>query len=156
MKTDPTDTGGLFVSRRPGTRPVKYRHLPEFKHERRRQLDRGLALFMLVLMSLVVAAFWGPLPLAWMWVGSQADYLSGSTFLGIIVAFMGLLFTLLIGLMILRRLDLAWILVRRAGGVDQRQGTIGRVFAAGSAVGATVFLAWMLLFSGTGFAPVGP
>ena len=29
MKTDPTDTGGLFVGRRPGTRPVKYRALPE-------------------------------------------------------------------------------------------------------------------------------
>ena len=155
MKTDPTDTGGLFVSRRPGTRPVKYRHLPEFKHERRRQLDRGLAVFMLVLMSLVVAAFWGPLPLAWMWVGSQADYLSGSTFLGIIVAFMGLLFTLLLGLMATRRLDLAWILVRRAGGIDQRQGALGRVFAVASVIGAIVFGAWLLLFSGAEFAPVG-
>src|SRR5438552_17708461 len=116
MKTDPTDTGGLFVSRRPGTRPVKYRRLPEFKHARRRALDRGLAVVMLVLMSLVVAAFWGPLPLAWMWVGSQADYLSGSTFLGIIVAFMVLLFTLLIGIVVARRIDLSWVLVRSAGG----------------------------------------
>jgi hypothetical protein len=156
MKTDPTDNGGLFVGRRPGTRPVKYRRLPEFRGERRRLVDRALAIGMLILMALIVAAFWGPLPLAWLWIGSQADYQSGSTFLGIIVAFMGLLFTLLIGLMILRRLDLSWILLRRAGGVDQRQGTIGRVFAAGSAIGATVFVAWMLLFSGTGFAPVGP
>ena len=31
MKTDPSDTGGLFVGRRPGTRPVKYRRLPELK-----------------------------------------------------------------------------------------------------------------------------
>ena len=156
MKTDPTDTGGLFVGRRPGTRPVKYRRLPEFKDERRRLVDRILAVLLLVLMALIVAAFWGPLPLAWMWIGSQADYYSGSTLLGIIVAFMGLLFTLLIGLMVMRRLDLAWILLRRAGGIDQRQGTIGRVFAAGSAIGASVFLVWMLLFSGTGFAPVGP
>ena len=29
MKTDPTDTGGLFVGRRPGTRPIRYRALPE-------------------------------------------------------------------------------------------------------------------------------
>jgi hypothetical protein len=156
MKTDPTDNGGLFVGRRPGTKPVKYRRLPEFRGERRRLVDRALAVGMLVLMALLVAAFWGPLPLGWLWIGSQADYQSGSTFLGIIVAFMGLLFTLLIGLMVLRRLDLAWILLRRASGVDQRQGAIGRVFAAGSAVGATVFVAWMLLFSGTGFAPVGP
>ena len=156
MKTDPTDNGGLFVGRRPGTRPVRYPRLPEFKGEGRRHLDRILAALMLVVMAVIVAAFWGPLPLAWMWVGSQADYLSGSTFLGIIVAFWGLLFTLLLGLVLMRRLDLAWILVRRAGGVDQRQGTIGRVFAVGSALGATAFCTWMLLFSGTGFAPVGP
>ena len=105
MKTDPTDNGGLFVGRRPGTRPVKYRRLPEFRGERRRLVDRALAIGMLVLMALIVAAFWGPLPLAWLWIGSQADYQSGSTFLGIIVAFMGLLFTLLIGLMLLRGLD---------------------------------------------------
>src|SRR5204863_202731 len=136
MKTDPTDTGGLFVGRRPGTRPVKYRRLPQFKDARRGQFDRVLAALLLVIMALIVMAFWGPLPLAWMWVGSQADYASGSTFLGIIVAFWGLLFTLLLGLVLMRRLDLAWILVRRAGGVDQRQGTIGRVFAVGSALGA--------------------
>src|ERR1700716_1486278 len=122
MKTDPTDTGGLFVGRRPGTRPVKYRRLPEFKDKRRRHVDRLLAAGMLVLMAVIVVLFWGPLPVAWMWVGSQADYLAGSTFLGIIVAFIGLLFTLLLGPMLQRRLDLAWILVRRAGGIDQRQG----------------------------------
>ena len=155
MKTDPTDTGGLFVGRRPGTRPVKYRRLPEFKDKRRRQLDRILAAALLVIMAVIVMLFWGPLPVAWMWVGSQADYLSGSTFLGIIVAFMGLLFTLLLGLVLTRRLDLAWILVRRAGGVDQRQGALARVFAVASVIGVLVFGAWLLLFSGAEFAPVG-
>jgi|SRR2546421_1425092 len=155
MKTDPTDTGGLFVGRRPGTRPVKYRHLPEFKDKRRRQLDRILAAAMLVLMAVIVMFFWGPLPVAWMWVGSQVDYLTGSTFVGIIVAFMGLLFTLLLGLVLTRRLDVAWILVRRAGGVDQRQGALGRVFAVASVIGVLVFGAWLLLFSGAEFAPVG-
>jgi len=43
MKTDPTDTGGLFVGRRPGTRPVRYRSLPEHGGERRRAFDRSLA-----------------------------------------------------------------------------------------------------------------
>ena len=155
MKTDPTDTGGLFVGRRPGTRPVKYRHLPEFKGRWRRDFDRALAAALLVLMSFIVFMFWGPLPLAWMWVGSQVDYLSDSTFLGIITAFLGLQFTLLLGLVMVRRIDVAWILVRRAGGVDQRQGTIGRVFAVASVIGAIVFGAWLLLFSGAEFAPIG-
>ena len=34
-----------------------------------------------------------------------------------------------------KRLDLAWILVRRAAGVDQREGVIGRVFAYSAAIG---------------------
>ena len=73
--------------------------------------------------------FWGPLPVAWLWVGSQVDYLTGSTFFGMVVAFLGLLATLVVGLMVMRRLDLLWILARRAGGHDQREGIIGRVFA---------------------------
>ena len=28
MRTDPTDTGGLFVGRRPGTAPVRFRGVP--------------------------------------------------------------------------------------------------------------------------------
>jgi hypothetical protein len=156
MKTDPTDNGGLFVGRRPGTRPVRYRALPEFKSRRRRDVDRLLAVGLLVLMAVLVIMFWGPLPVAWMWVGSQVDYVSGSTFLGIITAFLGLLFTLLLGLVVMRRLDLTWVLVRRAGGIDQRQGTIGRVFAVASALGAFAFGAWLLLFSGTGGTPVAP
>lgn len=155
MKTDPTDTGGLFVGRRPGTRPVRYRALPKFKDARRQAIDRVLAAALLALIALIVIMFWGPLPVAWMWVGSQVDYLTGSTFLGIICAFLGLLATLLVGLMAARRLDLTWILVRRAAGYDQREGTLGLVFAIASAVGAIAFGVWLLVFSGAELAPVG-
>ena len=155
MRTDPTDNGGLFVGRRPGTGPVKYRELPQFANARRQLLDRWLAVVLVLTMVFVNLLFWGPLPIGFMWVGSQVDYATGSTFLGIIVAFMGLLFTLLLGLMATRRLDLAWILVRRAGGIDQRQGALARVFAVASIIGALVFGAWLLLFSGAEFAPVG-
>ena len=148
MRTDPTENGGLFIGRRPGTRPIKYRALPRYGKPWRQRLDRGLAGVMLAAMTFVCLLFWGPLPLAWMWVGSQVDYLSGSTFLGMVVAFLGLLGNLLVGLMVMRRLDLAWILVRRAGGHDQRAGVIGRVFAVCSAVGATIFFAWLMLFAG--------
>ena len=101
--------------------------------------------------------FWGPLPVAWLWVGSQVDYLTGSTFFGMVVAFFGLLATLVVGLMVMRRLDLLWILARRAGGHDQREGIIGRVFAVSAVVGATVFFAWLLLFGGLSpsLAPTG-
>jgi hypothetical protein len=148
MRTDPTDNGGLFIGRRPGTRPIRYRALPNYATPWRQRLDRGLAGLLLAAMVLVCLLFWGPLPIAWMWVGSQVEYLAHSTFIGIVVAFLGLLGNLIVGLMVMRRLDLTWILVRRAGGHDQRQGVIGRVFAVCSAVGAVLFFAWLLLFAG--------
>src|SRR5918994_4818293 len=155
MKTDPTDTGGLFVGRRPGTRPVKYRDTPEFRCERRQRVDRVVAAGLLSVMIFINLLFWGPLPVAWLWVASQVDYASGSTFLGIVVAFFGLLLTLLAALALMRQLDQVWILVRRAGGHDQRQGTIGRVFAVTSVVGATIFFVWLILIKGPG-SSLGP
>ena len=106
-------------------------------------------------MVLINLLFWGPLPVAWLWVGSQVDYQTGSTFLGIFVAFIGLLFSLLIGLMLMRQVDLLWILARRAGGVDQRQGTIARVFAVSAVVGGTLFFLWLILIEGPG-SSLGP
>jgi hypothetical protein len=155
MKTDPTDTGGLFVGRRPGTRPVKYRDTPEFKGRARQRVDRALAVGLLAIMIFISLLFWGPLPVAWLWVASQVDYATGSTFLGITVAFFGLLLTLLVALALMRQIDQMWILVRRAGGHDQRQGTIGRVFAVTAVVGSTIFFAWFILIQGPG-SSIGP
>src|SRR6266550_5864322 len=128
MRTDPSDTGGLFVGRRPGTAPVRYRTLPKRAGELRERFDGSLANVLLAAMTVVSLLCWGPIPLACLWLGSQADYLCGSVSIGILVAFIGL-FALLFGsLALLRRLDQAWILVRRAAGYDQRSGVLGRIF----------------------------
>jgi hypothetical protein len=148
VKTDPTDTCGLFTGRRPGTRPIRYRTLPQISSRARQQLDRGLAVGIVALEVLVNLLFWGPLPVAWLWVGSQVDGATDSTFLGIIVAFVGLLFTLIIGLMVLRRLDIMWILVRRAAGYDQRSGMVVRIFAISAVIGGTLFFSWLLFIGG--------
>jgi hypothetical protein len=148
MRTDPTDTGGLFVGRRPGTRPVRYRRVPADAGARRRRLDAALAALMLLAMGLVCASFWGPLPAGWLWIGSHVQYWTGSVSVGILSAFVGLLACLLLALVIGKQLDRAWILVRRAAGHDQREGALGRVFAVTCGLGAVVFCAWLLLFSG--------
>jgi ammonia channel protein AmtB len=148
MRTDPTDTGGLFVGRRPGTRPVRYRRVPRDAGARRRRLDAALAALILVAMGLVCASFWVPLPAGWLWIGSHVQYWTGSVSVGILSAFAGLLACLLLGLVIGKQLDRAWILVRRAAGHDQREGVLGRVFAVTCGLGAIVFCAWLLLFSG--------
>jgi hypothetical protein len=150
MRTDPTDTGGLFVGRRPGTAPIKYRALPQRGTERRRTFDRILAAAILVAMVLICLTFWGPLPAAWLWVGSQVDYQTDSVSVGILSAFLGMIANLLLGLIALRRLDHAWILVRRAAGYDQRSGTLGRLFAVCAVVGAVAFTFWLIILQGPG------
>jgi predicted secreted protein len=150
MRTDPSDNGGLFVGRRPGTAPVRFRALPERGGELRQRVDGSLATLLLAAIALVSLLCWGPIPLACLWIGSQADYLSGSVGVGILVAFAGL-FALLFGaLALLRRLDSSWILVRRAAGHDQRTGALGRVFAITAVVCAAIFLVWFVVIHGPG------
>ena len=150
MRTDPTDTGGLFVGRRPGTAPVRFRGVPERGTEKRQRVDGSLAGLLLASMIGVSLLCWGPIPLACLWVGSEVAYLTGSVFLGIIAAFAAL-FPLLFGaLALLGRMDEAWILVRRAAGYDQRSGARGRVFGATAAICAVVFVFWFVVIHGPG------
>ena len=148
MRTDPTDTGGLFVSRRPGTRPVRYREAPQRRRGRRRLIDQLVAAAILGFEGLVAVTFWGPIPMAWLWIGAQVKHQTDSIGLFIVVAFIGMLLTLLAGLALMRRLDQFWILVRRAAGHDQRHGVIGPVFAVAAVIGVTLFTIWLLLIAG--------
>ena len=150
MRTDPSDTGGLFVGRRPGTAPIRFRKLPRRGDARRQRVDGSLAGVLLAAMTAISLLCWGPIPLACLWIGSQVDYLTGSVSLGILVAFIGL-FSLLFGaLSLLRRLDHAWILVRRAAGHDQRTGALGRTFAITAIICAVIFTIWFVVIHGPG------
>jgi hypothetical protein len=150
MRSDPSDNGGLFVGRRPGTAPVRFRSLPERGSEQRQRVDGSLAGLLLAAITLLCLLCWGPIPLACLWIGSQMDYLSGSVGVGILVSFVGL-FGLLFGtLSLLRRLDEAWVLVRRAAGHDQRSGALGRVFAITAVVCGLTFVFWFVVIHGPG------
>jgi len=154
MRTDPSETGGLFVGRRPGTAPVRFKAIPKRGTEVRQRVDGSLANLMLAAMFAISLLCWGPIPLACLWIGSEVDYLSGSVFLGIVVAFFAL-FPLLFGaLSILRQLDNGWILVRRAAGHDQRTGALARVFGITACVCAVAFLFWFLVIHGPGSSVV--
>lgn len=155
MRVDPSDNGGLFIGRRPGTKPVRYREVPEAGSSKRQARDRALAWALLATMVFINLLFWGPMPLAGLWFGSQVQYWTGSVSFGILCAFVLLVGTLFLALMLLKRLDHAWILIRRAGGHDQRHGTLGKIFAITCAVGTICFTGWLLLFSGAELAPVG-
>jgi hypothetical protein len=150
MRTDPSDNGGLFVGRRPGTAPVRFRALPKRGSDLRQRFDGSLANILLAGIVLLSLLCWGPIPLACLWIGSRFNYITGSVSIGILIAFVGL-FVLLFGtLAILRRLDQAWILVRRAAGHDQRTGVLGRVFAITAAICGGVFMFWFVIIHGPG------
>ena len=150
MRSDPSDNGGLFVGRRPGTAPVRFRKLPERGSEKRQRVDGSLAGAMVAAMIFLSLLCWGPIPLACLWVGSQMDYLSGSVGIGILVSFVAL-FVLLFGtLSLLKRLDQAWILVRRAAGHDQRTGIMGRIFGTAAVVCGLGFAFWFVVIHGPG------
>ena len=150
MRTDPTDNGGLFIGRRPGTRPVKYRVVPRPSAGLRRAFDKLFAAAILGVMTVISLAFWGPIPAAWLWLGGQVKHETDSGGLAITVSSLGLMLTLLGGLVLLKQVDQFWILVRRAAGHDQRTGVIGPVFGAATALGVTLFVLWFVLFAGPG------
>jgi hypothetical protein len=147
-RNDPTDTGGLFIGRRPGTAPVQYRTPPERGSARRRRADAALAAAVLALETLLVLSAWGPQPVGWLWIGSQVDYRTDSVFLGITVAFLGLVGTLIVTLVLATRLDHLWRLLRRAAGHDQRDGALGRIFAVTAVVAAIGFTFWLVVLQG--------
>ena len=155
-RNDPTDTGGLFIGRRPGTAPLKYRSDPN-RDPKRQRVDSLLANLLFVLIVLVVLTAWGPQPMAWLWVGSQVDYHTGSVMLGITVAFMGLLASLLGSLWVTTRLDGLWRILRRAAGYDQKDGVLPSIWMWTAIVVGAAFIFWFLVIEGPGpaLAPTG-
>jgi hypothetical protein len=150
LRTDPTDTGGLFVGRRPGTAPTRYRAQPDAGSPGRRRIDGLVAHAVLALMVVVNLLFWGPLPALSLWIASQVQYRTDSVSLGILLGFLALLALLFGGLALLKRIDRFWILARRAAGHDQRHGVIARVFATTAFIGASGFTIWLLFIGGLG------
>jgi hypothetical protein len=147
---DPTDTGGLFIGRRPGTAPVRYRGTPTQGGRGRRSFDAVFAFFLLVIETILCLSLWGPQPMGWLWVGSQVDYKLDSVSAGISVAFAGMLLTLFVTLMIAKRIDHAWMLVRRAAGYEQREGALNKIFIISLIIVGTAFSFWFFIIEGPG------
>ena len=146
---DPTDTGGLFIGRRPGTAPVRYKEV-EPTSERRRRADGLLAHGLLAIELLLCLTLFGPQPLGWFWVGSQVDYQTGYVTAGIGTILLGCLASLMLTMALAKRVDQAWKLVRRAAGHRQEQGALERIFAASVGVALVLFMVWFFVLEGPG------
>src|SRR5437867_1577457 len=95
-RNDPTDTGGLFIGRRPGTAPIRFRTRPERTGRTRQRFDGLLAGAILVAEALLCLTLFGPQPAGWLWVGSQVQYMTGFVTAGITTIMLGSLFSLLL------------------------------------------------------------
>jgi hypothetical protein len=147
---DPTDTGGLFIGRRPGTAPLRYRGTPTPAGAVRRGADRMLSTFLLAIELILSVSVWGPQPLFWLWFGSYVNYWTGSVSAGIASAFAGMILTLMVTLMLVKRVDHAWKLVRRAAGYDQQRGAIEKIFVLAALVSVSAFCFWFFVIAGPG------
>jgi len=149
-RNDPTDTGGLFIGRRPGTAPLRYRTVPQREGDKRQRRDARLANLVLVAEVLLCLTLWGPQPLGWLWVGSQVDYVTDSVSLGIAVSFLGMIATLMATLALAARLDYVWKILRRAAGHDQTEGLLARIFMVTAVAAGLGFGFWFLILEGPG------
>jgi hypothetical protein len=105
---------------------------------------------MLLVEVVLCLTLWGPQPTGWLWVAGQIKGATGSVEMAICTAFAGMLLTLFMTLMVVKRLDYAWQLVRRAAGVDQREGIVERVFVVSAGIAAVSFTFWFLVIAGPG------
>jgi hypothetical protein len=146
---DPTDTGGLFIGRRPGTAPVRYPEV-EPASKRRRRWDGVLAHGLLAVELLLCLTLFGPQPLGWFWIGSQVDYQTGYVTAGIGTILIGCLASLMLTMALAKRVDHAWKLVRRAAGHRQERGALERIFATSVGVALVLFTVWFFVIQGPG------
>jgi hypothetical protein len=147
---DPTDTGGLFIGRRPGTAPLRYRPTPTPGGAARRGADRGFAILLLAIELVLCVSVWGPQPFWWLWFGSHVNYWTGSVSAGIASAFAGMMVTLFVTLALAKRVDHAWKLVRRASGIEQEKGAIERIFVISLLLFGSAFVFWFFVIAGPG------
>jgi hypothetical protein len=147
---DPSETGGLFIGRRPGTAPVRYREGGEPSGPRRQRMDRVLAAGLLLVETLLCLSLFGPQPLAWFWIGSQVEYHTGLVTAGISTIMIGCLASLMVTMAVAKRVDHAWKLVRRAGGRRQERGMLEIIFAVSVGIAVVCFTFWFFFIEGPG------
>lgn len=150
MRSDPADNGGLFLRRRPGTAPTRFRNQLKRGGPSRRRVDGCLAGVAFAMTTSVGLLCWGPIPLTCLWIGSRVSYLTGSISLGIAMSFVALLVLLMGALQTMHDIDRLWVILRRAAGHDQRTGALDRIFTVTAVIGATIFTFWFLVIHGPG------
>ena len=129
---------------------MRYRDDVEPSSERRRRVDELLAHGLLLVELVLCLSLFGPQPAAWLWIGSQVDYLTGYVTAGIGTVMIGCLASLMLTMALAKRVDHAWRLVRRAAGHRQERGALERIFVVAVGIAVVAFGIWFILIEGPG------
>jgi hypothetical protein len=99
---------------------------------------------------------WGPLPLAWLWIGGRIYAMTGSLAADGFLGFAGFVASVVIVVAGLRRIDAVWISLRRRAGYEQDEGALQEVVTISGAFGIVGFVLWYYLFSHAYVLPFMP
>lgn len=127
---------------------------PQTSTGRRRTVEVWLARGLVALMIGVTVLCFGPIEIAWLYIGGRLNHAVGSTGVGLVVAILGMLGALVLTIGLLRRLEAAWVLVRRSAGHAQQRGILETVFVIAVGITTVLFAIWFLGFSGASPVPV--
>ena len=97
-----------------------------------------------VLMLEILGALmmWGPIPVAWVWVGARVYDATGSFVAGAIAWFVGFAVTLWVIAAALVRLDRIWIRLRRRAGDARAQGVMTQIIVVTATFALAAFFIW--------------
>jgi hypothetical protein len=111
-----------------------------------------------VLMLEVLGAMmmWGPIPVAWVWVGARAYDATGSFMAGAVVWFLGFAATLWIVAGVLARLDRIWIRLRQRSGDARAQGVMTQVIVVTATFALAAFFIWFYVIGKAFVIPFMP
>ncbi len=102
------------------------------------------------LVAVLCVSLFGPLELAWLWVGSQVEGATQSLAAGLAVAFAGSVASIIVTAWLARRLDALWLAVRRGAGARPSYGLFEPAIVVGTALAVIGFTIWLLFLEGTG------
>ena len=83
-----------------------------------------------------------------MWVGSQVEYQTDAVTAGIATIMLGCLASLMLTMVLAKRVDYWWKLTRRAGGHHQERGALERIFVLSCGLALFVSVVWFFIIQG--------
>jgi heme/copper-type cytochrome/quinol oxidase subunit 2 len=114
------------------------------------------AALLLTIMFTGSVVLWAGTPLAWLWIASQVQGAIESLGISIMIAFAGVIVTVLALATVLSRLSDVYRANRRARGMeDPGHVVLENVLIVSAGISLAVFGVWFLFFAGADPAPIG-